>query len=195
MKGHSSSAALNHQLLKTLPDLLGSDMYTGELLVNSEFNPADDPSRRVAARYGGRSPRVLGGWMTCRTPHTRVSGSSSRRIVFVGRTTFGAAFWPFCLRAASALYATDGEARIPGPRARGQCDRSSIDIDVQPHLRPATLRSRRLLTEQFEAWLVESTGVSLPDFGRSGHLISPLLLAYGRHFSILMLRSAASLKR
>ena len=51
VKGRSSSAALNHQLFKTLPDLLGSDMYTGaELHVNSEFNPADDPSRRVAVR-------------------------------------------------------------------------------------------------------------------------------------------------
>ena len=94
VKGRSSSAALNHQLLKTLPDLLGSDMYTGEPHVNSEFNPADDPSRRVAVRkpIGSRSPRVLGGWMTCSTPHTRVSGSSSGRIVSVGRTTFGPAF-------------------------------------------------------------------------------------------------------
>ena len=40
----------NHELLKTLPDRLGSDIYTGDLHANSEFNTADDPSRRLAVR-------------------------------------------------------------------------------------------------------------------------------------------------
>ncbi|CAE7255209.1 unnamed protein product [Symbiodinium sp. CCMP2592] len=50
LKGHSSSPALNTLLRRSLPYMLGSDLYSGLSFAKSEENVADDPTRHRACR-------------------------------------------------------------------------------------------------------------------------------------------------
>ena len=55
-KGRSSSTPLNFALRRSVPYIIGGDLYPGSLHGPGEHNPADDPSRFVAVRAPAYAP-------------------------------------------------------------------------------------------------------------------------------------------
>ena len=54
-KGRSSSKALNQELKQSLPNVLGNDIYSEGIFVDTKLNPADDPTRGAEIRAPSQS--------------------------------------------------------------------------------------------------------------------------------------------
>ena len=113
-KGRSSSRMLNRPLRRSAPTLLLTRMQRGYVHLRSEFNPADDPTRRKPLR---RARKPTPAWAAA----VRSRGTVALEEAYpelAGRRGAAPGVFRYQDDYAPEPDETDGEARLPGPEPR-----------------------------------------------------------------------------
>ena len=163
-KGRSSAKAINHELRKSMPYLVGPEIQEGDFWVGSTANPADGSSRD----WGPPDQETPIPWVA-RFLGGDLAALQERVTSVVGEDD-----------QSPDPAETSGEAKNPVPRPEPP-PRQGVVLREHAEGVHATRQRRRPLVDQFEVWLGARSSAGLASLAERPRELDAVLAEYGQH--------------